>query len=362
MIAISQNCASVAAMKHQTDDWYRPQISRKELKDLMQRDDTKGLIDFALWGLCLVASAWLAYASLGTLWVIPAFFLYGTIYSSCDARWHECAHGTPFRTRWLNEFFYRLSSLMNMREGTYMRWSHTRHHTETIQVGIDPEIQVMRPAKLTKVFLDFLWLPGVFAMLKMMTLHAFGIITKEARDFVPKSEWRPMIWWSRLFVLIYLAMIAWSIAARSWLPLLYFPLGRLYGGWLHQLFALTQHAGLAEDVRDHRLNTRTVKLNPFFRFLYFNMNYHIEHHMFPTVPFHALPRLSEQIQKDLPRQYDGLIDAYREIVPVLIKQSRDANYFLLREVPGHPDRLSGADSQPVSEPQRENAKKDISHV
>ena len=78
-------------------------------------------------------------------------------------------------------------------------------------------------------------------------------------------------------------MIAWSVAVKSWLPLLYFPLGRLYGGWLHQLFALTQHSGLAEDVRDHRLNTRTLNLNPFFRFLYFNMNYHIERHMFPMV-------------------------------------------------------------------------------
>jgi len=351
-------------MKHQTDDWYRPQISRKELKDLMQRNDAKGLIDFGLWGLLLVASGYLAYAALGTYWVIPAFFIYGTIYSSCDARWHECAHGTPFRTRWLNEFFYRLSSLMNMREGTYMRWSHTRHHTETIQVGIDPEIQVMRPANLTNVILDFLWLPGVFAMLKMMTLHALGIITKEARDFVPKSEWRPMIWWSRLYVVIYMGMIVWSIAVRSWLPLLYFPLGRLYGGWLHQVFALTQHAGLAEDVRDHRLNTRTIKLNPFFRFLYFNMNYHIEHHMFPTVPFHALPRLSERIQKDLPRQYNGLIDAYREIVPVLIRQSSDANYFLLRELPEQ-DRSSGlaeANPQPVTEQSNEKKRGDVSHV
>ncbi len=51
--------------------------------------------------------------------------------------------GTPFRTRWLNETFYLLSCLMNMKEGTYMRWSHTRHHTETVMVGMDPEIQVM---------------------------------------------------------------------------------------------------------------------------------------------------------------------------------------------------------------------------
>jgi len=158
--------------------------------------------------------------------------------------------------------------------------------------------------------------------------------------------------------------LSWSISVKSWLPLLYFPLGRLYGGWLHQLFALTQHAGLAEDVRDHRLNTRTIKLNPFFRFLYFNMNYHIEHHMFPTVPFHALPRLSERIQKDLPREYNGLIDAYKEIVPVLIRQSRDANYFLLREIPeeNRSSDLSGAKSRPITEQPSEKAKGDVSHV
>jgi fatty acid desaturase len=61
-----------------------------------------------------------------------------------------------------------------------------------------------------------------------------------------------------------------------------------------------QHAGLAENVLDHRLNTRTVYMNPISRFIYWNMNYHIEHHMFPMVPYHALPRLHEVIKADLP--------------------------------------------------------------
>jgi fatty acid desaturase len=145
-------------------------------------------------------------------------------------------------------------------------------------------------------------------------------------------------------------MTVWSISARSWLPVLFFPLARLYGGWLHQLFSLTQHAGLAENVRDYRLNTRTVNLNHVFRFLYFNMNYHIEHHMFPMVPFHALPRLHERVHSDLPRTYTGLIDAFKEIVPVLIRQSRDANYFMLREVPGE-GRVGYSPAEPQSDPE-----------
>ena len=76
------------------------------------------------------------------------------------------------------------------------------------------------------------------------------------------------------------------------------------------------------------------------------MNYHIEHHMFPMVPFHALPKLHERVRSDLPYTYSGLIDAFREIVPVLIRQSKDAKYFLLRELPGRGElgRLSTAES------------------
>jgi fatty acid desaturase len=316
------------------DDWYRPDIPRKELKALMARGDAKGLIDFGIWGLCLAVSGYAAYSSVGSYRVIPAFFVYGTIYSSCDARWHECTHGTPFRTRWLNETFYLICSLMNMKEGTYTRWSHTRHHTETIMVCLDPEIQVMRPADLRRILLDFLWIPDALQMFKVMFIHALGVPSREAKDFVPQTEWRKMFWWSRFYLLTYAAMIAWSVYLRSWLPLLFFPLARLYGGWLHQIFSLTQHAGLAENVRDHRLNTRTVELNPVLRFLYFSMNYHIEHHMFPMVPFHALPRLHERIEPYLPRTYTGLVDAFEEIIPALIRQSKDANYFVRRDLPG----------------------------
>ncbi|MBN3896989.1 MAG: hypothetical protein HWQ41_17455 [Nostoc sp. NOS(2021)] len=76
-------------------------------------------------------------------------------------------------------------------------------------------------------------------------------------------------------------MIARAIAM---LPLMFIGLPSFYGASLHLFFALTQHAGLAEDVVDHHLNSRTVymknsthswvrvsrrlSMNPVFRFLY----------------------------------------------------------------------------------------------
>ena len=48
------------------------------------------------------------------------------------------------------------------------------------------------------------------------------------------------------------------------------------------------YAGLAFDVKDHRVNTRTVILNPILSWLYVKLEYHIEHHMFPQVPLLSL--------------------------------------------------------------------------
>jgi len=132
------------------ETWWHPALERKELKALMQRSDGPAIRHFALWIVLLVASGYAAIRSWKTRWAIPAFLAFGTIYSSSDARWHECGHGTPFRTRWLNEIFYQISSFMTLREAVLWRWSHARHHTHTYVVGLDPEIQVKRPADLVK--------------------------------------------------------------------------------------------------------------------------------------------------------------------------------------------------------------------
>jgi Na+-transporting NADH:ubiquinone oxidoreductase subunit F len=99
------------------------------------------------------------------------------------------------------------------------------------------------------------------------------------------------------------------------------------------VYGLTQHAGLAENVLDHRLNTRTVYMNRLNRYLYWNMGYHIEHHMFPMVPYYNLPKLHELIKADMPPAYNGLLAAYREMIPTLRRVADDPNYYYTRPAP-----------------------------
>lgn len=315
-------------------DWYRSAVPRKRMKELMRRSDGPAVRDTALWlGLMIV------FAGLGTLlrgswWCVPFFAAYGVLYGSAsDSRWHECGHGTAFRTRRLDEAVYRIASFMVMRDPTASRWSHTRHHTDTLVVGRDPEIQAMRPARLAKLLANFVGLVDVPVAMRLMVLHVGGRLSAEEADYVPESE-RPKVFrTARIWFAIYAVVIASAVVSGSWLPVVLVGGPALYGRYMLYVYGLTQHSGLGENVVDHRLNTRTVRMNVVNRFLYSNMNYHVEHHMFPMVPYHRLPELHEEIKGDLAPAYPSIWAAYKELVPAVLRQLKDQSYYVRRELP-----------------------------
>jgi fatty acid desaturase len=268
-----------------------------------------------------------------SLWSLILFAAYGVLYGSAsDSRWHECGHGTAFRTRWMNTAVYHIACFMIMRDPTVWRWSHARHHTDTIIVGRDPEILATRPPKLWRIAVNFFGLIDVPLAFKTMFIHATGRLTADEATFIPDSERGRAYRTARVWILIYVAVVVTCVVSRSILPAMVIGLPRLYGAWHHVMTGLTQHAGLAEDVTDHRLNSRTVRMNPISRFVYWNMNYHVEHHMFPMVPFHALAALHAEIKDDLPEPTGSIAAAFREFVPVLIRQRRDPDFEIRRRL------------------------------
>ncbi len=94
-----------------------------------------------------------------------------------------------------------------------------------------------------------------------------------------------------------------------------------------------QHAGLTNDVKDHRLTTRTVTLNPFLNFLCWNMEYHLEHHMYPMIPSYNLKKLHALIKDQLPPAKKNLWEAYKEIIPAILKQAKNPNYKIDVQLP-----------------------------
>jgi fatty acid desaturase len=318
-------------------EWYKSPIPRKQLKELMQRRDGPAIRDTALWLGLLVAFGILGCLTWGTWWAVPVFAVYSLLYGGgSDSRWHEFGHGTAFRTRWANDWGYQLASFMILREPTLWRWSHTRHHTDTIIVGRDPEIPLARPPDIAGIFLNLLALKSGWAAAKSVIRHAFGHLTEAEATYLPEGERATVYREARIWLAVCAAIVVIAISTRSFLPLfLAGPIPSLLGGWFVIFMGLTQHAGLAEDVLDHRLNARTVYMNPVIRFLYSNMNYHVEHHMFPTVPYYALPQLHAAMKADSPPPYPNILAAYREIIPALIRQRREPTWYVVRPLPAN---------------------------
>ncbi|MEP9390238.1 fatty acid desaturase family protein [Mesorhizobium sp. KR9-304] len=314
--------------------WYHTDIPRKQMKELMQRSDGPAIRDTIVWLAVLILSAAGGIWFWGTWWCVPFFFVYGTLYgSSGDSRWHEAGHGTAFRTRWMNDVVYQVASFMIMRNPVTWRWSHARHHTDTVIVGRDPEIAVMRPPDLLRVILNFVGILDVWHFMSDMLRNAAGNVSAAEKSFIPVQEWPKVVRAARVHLAIYVATVALALWMGSWLPLMIVGLPRMYGAWHGILTGLLQHGGLADNVTDHRLNSRTVLMNPISRFIYWNMNYHVEHHMFPMVPYHALPKLHELIKHDLPAPNPSMWDGYREMVPAFLRQLRNEDYFLKRQLP-----------------------------
>jgi len=333
-------------------DWYHSDVPRKVMKELMQRRDGPALRDTALWLGLLVISGAGGVATWGTWWAVPFFVVYGVLYgSACDSRWHECGHGTAFRTSWMNDVVYQIASFMVMRNPVSWRWSHARHHTDTIIVGRDPEIGHFRPPQLLLTALHFVGIPDIWLHFRVLARNAAGIITPDEADYIPQTERPKAIFAARVHVAIHAAAVIGALASWSVLPLMLIGGPRIYGAWHMVMTGLLQHGGLAEDVLDHRLNSRTVYINPVSRWIYWNMNYHIEHHMFPMVPYHALPRLHALIKDDLPMPDPSILAAYRGMIATLWRQQSDPAYTQVRALPSTA-RPYRADLHQFDAPQR----------
>jgi fatty acid desaturase len=315
-------------------EWYHTEVPRQAMKALMQRSDGPAIRDTAIWVLAFVVTAAGGIYFYGSWWCVPFWLAYGVLYgSSSDSRWHECGHGTAFKTRWMNKVVYQIACFMIMRNPTVWRWSHSRHHTDTIIVGRDPEIAVMRPPDLIRLILNFFGIIDAGLALGDMLRYCAGRLNAGEKSFIPETEWPKVFFVARVWTAIYVVTILAALLLRSWIPILLVGTPRLYGAWHMVMCGLLQHGGLADNVTDHRLNSRTVYMNPVSRFIYWNMNYHVEHHMFPMVPYHALPELHALIKDDLPPPSPSILAGYREMIPAFLRQLRYEDYYLRRALP-----------------------------
>ncbi|MGB1012212.1 MAG: fatty acid desaturase [Thiolinea sp.] len=309
------------------NSWYQTPIDRATMKPLMRRTDKHGIIYFTGFLAIVVICGFLAHLSIGSYWSIPAFLLYGGIWVFATSVVHETCHGTPFHTRWLNETVLFISGLMVQQLPTGLRWTHARHHSETAIVSKDVEVVLTNPLSWGAfIFYQLSDAKSIWYYFSRVVMFSFGKLDAEHKATVPKSEAGRVYWEARAFLTVYVSIVLWSVVTASWWPVLIFLFPRIAGAPTHGVMLATQHIGFAQNIRDHRKTTRTMTLNPLLCFIYWNMNYHVEHHMFPRVPFHALPDLHEAIKHDTPPPTKGVFAALGEIYQTINRQKSNPEF------------------------------------
>lgn len=314
--------------------WYRTKLPADTLKALHAKSDWKGGVQTLGYLAILLGTGVLAWYSFHhwSWWAtVAAVFLYGTIASFLINAVHELGHGTVFKTKWLNASFCHVFAFLGWINHETFQTAHTRHHRYTLHPPDDMELVLPIKLALWHIFKVGLIDPNAFwkGFKKAARLSLGRFEGEWELTLYPESDpasRKAPVRWARTLLVGHGLIIAVSLATGQWIVPILTCGYQAYGQWLFFLCNNTQHAGLMDNTNDFRLCARTFTLNPVVRFIYWQMNYHIEHHMYAAVPCYNLGRLHRLIRHDLPPTPHGLIEVWKEMDAILRKQAADPTY------------------------------------
>jgi len=297
---------------------------------------TTGSVAYYFWSIQL----WPAFGA--------ALFFHGIVSSFLRGiSTHELAHGTVFRTRWLNRVFLTVFSLLNWWNHVDYALSHTLHHRYTLHASGDREVllplkPVPGPAAAIQLFTVNLFIRpgrtfssgGFFATVFRYLKSAFGI---RHSPRTPSGEWlralhddqplqaRKSRRWCRVTLLFHVAVAAISAATGLWVLPILISVAPFIANFVLYSVALPQHCGLKGSNPDFRKCARSIRLGPVLTFLYWQMNWHAEHHMYAAVPCYNLKKLAREISADMPEPR-SLRMAWKEMRETWVRQQSDPSY------------------------------------
>ena len=268
-------------------------LDREERAALLRRSDRHGAAQLAT-HLGALAATSLPIALGLPLWpllLVPQGVLIVFLFTAQ----HECSHRTAFRGERLNRIVAAGCGFLVLVPPEWFRCFHAAHHRFTHDPGRDPELATPEP----RTWAGYLWrLSGVpfwHGSMRTLLVNASG----RCRDgYVPASSRAAVVLEARAMLAGYGLVVAGSLVLGSALPFWLWVLPALLGQPFLRAYLMAEH-GRCPHVADMLANTRTTFTTALVRRLAWNMPYHAEHHAYPAVPFHALPRFHRLVRAHL---------------------------------------------------------------
>jgi fatty acid desaturase len=293
-------------------------IDKRQLKSLAERSDARGLARLASHVLALMASAALVTAAAGTLWLLPAMLVHGILLVFLFAPLHEAVHYTAFRSRRLNQAVAWVCGALLMLPPEYFRAFHFGHHRDTQDPARDPELIQPKPRTLREYLLVLSGLPH-WRERTLTTLRQAARRIEE--PFIPRRRHSAVMREARLLLGIYGAVAVLSVLVESTAALTHWVGPVVLAQPALRGFLLAEHTG-CPLIPEMLENSRTTKTNAVVRWLTWNMSYHAEHHAYPALPFHALPKAHGLLAERIAVQAPGYLSVHLGLVQDLLAARR----------------------------------------
>jgi fatty acid desaturase len=282
------------------------------LRELSVRSNWRGAVrSLSHYGAILVTGAliWQVTSRYGVIWALPLMPLQGVFVAFLFMAVHETAHKTAFESRILNIAVGYLSSFIIGLPYEYYCLFHWEHHRHTQDPEKDPELIVgPEPRSQTQLAIAYSGLQQVAGRLLLMLRHARGHVTV---PWVPKGRRATIMREARCYVALYVLLLLGSVMLHSAALLWVWVLPLLLGQLVLRPYLYAEHTG-CDRTRSAFQNTRTTMTTKAVHWLAWNMPYHVEHHAYPSVPFHALPKLNRIVDGEIVHRGRGYLAVTRE--------------------------------------------------
>ncbi|GKQ52514.1 fatty acid desaturase [Bradyrhizobium sp. Ce-3] len=268
-------------------------LSPLVLRDLSTKSNLAGAVRAAShYGMIVVVGAliWRISSRDGLVWALPLMAIQGYFVAFLFMVVHETAHKTAFRSPALNLIVGNLSAFMIGLPYQYYCLFHWDHHRYTQDPEKDPELIVgPKPASDTQLAIAYSGLLQVLVRIRLMLRHA--LTGKVVVPWIPEHKRAAIVLEARLYLAGYLLLLAASFVLHGAMLLWVWIVPLLAGQLILRPYLYAEHTG-CEQTRSAFENTRTTMTGRIMKWFAWNMPYHVEHHAYPTVPFHALPKLN----------------------------------------------------------------------
>jgi len=252
---------------------------------------------------CITDSSWLRALAVIAL---------GITYAHGVELQHEALHGNLFGRRALDRAVGFLTGAPMLVSYTQYRAYHLHHH-RCVGTRKDEELFDYTPRSLSNPLSTFL---RVWNLVKLPAFLAtfLRMLQGEYPDKLKPAD-RPALLaeYALLFAMLSLAIGSAVWLGNTTLLMLWIVPWLAVAEPVHFMVEIPEHIGCNRGTRSILENTRSYPAHPFWAYLTNFNNFHIEHHLFPTVPAHRLGVLHARIRRAKGHCSEGYWHALGEV-------------------------------------------------